>query len=1034
MSWFTALNPHNNFCAPPFMRGTFQGYICLVGVSNSTPSMARTNEVTVEAAPPKGRPKGKKAAPLVATCPNTRSSANIATPSVPKAMTKTKALAKPIAPASHDNSPECEYEGDILRLEHLSFVTTNSFKLVPVKGPKHPIPWLRKPDAPVDFDHCARPCRRNDAQSQLISPFPPLPPISTMCSSDEDNDAVQDALDEFSNGHFDEPEDSDADLKLLCEAKTPLPSSPTPTHTTRLLKGNTQKVRDLGQISSSAGFGTALNQALGPPSSLALSSSFHNEDYIEAVTDAISMAADDNEQAALLARKLELIEQKQAKYAGDAQSYFIKEKMESHSTEWTEMANELGIEPEDVLQYVYQHLYGAENPGHGLSLKELSTLYKQEKAQVAKKGKECLEEWFRQNLCKLEEIEGAIVWNSMSASSCSKMMAKTVTDMSKKSQVVLQNFQYELFRFVMNREVLDGQAMANAYIFLSSKATARILDKHIWSNMELHKKLQLDLINVEETPGDDDKPPHLRCGKNIARHLPPLPRHNRAAISAKMMHCLRSVFEQQGAEVQLSQGFPWNNLANFIYTNHPSFTIRNWPSTVPYSWVGEMNSRQVWLLLQSLVIGFIYEEKNSNERILKPNSRIVFEPFNPSNEDCKSPDFRNVMLISDEKGRPVMRICDSSKWQSHKALKAVGHEKGSVGSRGCRRANRRFLFPEVNRLSHDNDHVNDSEDDDCPQKVHAAKAHSAMKVRTSTKVCVAAKVPLNKMKDAQSTKSHYRSASEDRANDSSDDDKYDNGNDSEAQPIRSKCGSIKEHVSRRNSDRRASKIKGKELKAHSQKGQSTDETKEEAVSKAKAKGKHEFVMLDNVTNISILKDVTICALMTAARKKKEMKTRTMKTRTMKMKKSKQLWGLGSHRPRGPEEFKGCFTKVHNEWKKVGSSHKLPQASPSPKVNSQACKVEKVGPPQGFKKSAQVPTKEKSAVTGKDVKKCHIDNHVPSSPMTEKSAITQKDVKKHRIDDRILSLTTEKSPITRKDVKKRHIDALCSTKIQITYRA
>ncbi|KAF9507278.1 hypothetical protein BS47DRAFT_1398750 [Hydnum rufescens UP504] len=114
MSQFTALNPHDDFHAPPFVRGTFRGYICLVGVSNSTPSMARTNEVAVEAALPKGRPKGKKAVPPVATRPNTRSSANIATPSVPKAMTKMKALAKPIAPASHNNSPEHEYEGDIL--------------------------------------------------------------------------------------------------------------------------------------------------------------------------------------------------------------------------------------------------------------------------------------------------------------------------------------------------------------------------------------------------------------------------------------------------------------------------------------------------------------------------------------------------------------------------------------------------------------------------------------------------------------------------------------------------------------------------------------------------------------------------------------------------------------------------------------------------------------------------------------------------------------------------------------------------------
>ncbi|KAF9516408.1 hypothetical protein BS47DRAFT_1390667 [Hydnum rufescens UP504] len=260
-----------------------------------------------------------------------------------------------------------------------------------------------------------------------------------------------------------------------------------------------------------------------------------------------------------------------------------------------------------------------------------------------------------------------------------------------------------------------------------------------------------------------------------------------------MMHHLRSVFEQQGAEVQLSWGFPWNNLANFIYTNRPSFTICNWPSTVPYSWVGEMNSRQAWLLLQSLIVGFIYEKKNSNERILKPNSRIVFKPFNPSNEDS-----RNGKVTRPSKPS-VMR-------------------KGALDLMGAG----------TPMLSHDNDRIDDSEDNDRPQKVRAAKAHSATKVHTSMKVCVAAKVPLNKMKDARSTK--YR------ANDSSDDDKYDNGNDSKAQPIRSKCGSIKEHVSRRNSDRRASKIKGKELKARSQKGQSTDETEEEAVSKVKAKG------------------------------------------------------------------------------------------------------------------------------------------------------------------------------------------------------
>ncbi|KAF9502763.1 hypothetical protein BS47DRAFT_1370032 [Hydnum rufescens UP504] len=259
-------------------------------------------------------------------------------------------------------------------------------------------------------------------------------------------------------------------------------------------------------------------------------------------------------------------------------------------------------------------------------------------AQVTKKARNALKNGSARTCASLEEIEGAVVWNSMSALSHSKMMAKTATDMSEK------NFQYELFGFVTNREVLDGQVTANAYIFLSSKATARILDKHIW-----------------KTPGDDDKPPTLEMWEEYSKTLAAASKTQqaglnevRAAVSAKMMHHLRSVFEQQGAEVQLSWGFPWNNLANFIYTNRPSFTICNWPSTVPYSWVGEMNSRQAWLLLQSLIVGFIYEKKNSNERILKPNSRIVFKPFNPSNEDCKSPNFQNVMLISDEKGRPVM--------------------------------------------------------------------------------------------------------------------------------------------------------------------------------------------------------------------------------------------------------------------------------------------------------------------------------------------------------------------------------------------
>ncbi|KAF9508718.1 hypothetical protein BS47DRAFT_1365759 [Hydnum rufescens UP504] len=543
----------------------------------------------------------------------------------------------------------------------------------------------------------------------------------------------------------------------------------------------------------------------------------------------------------------------------------------------------------------------------GLSSKELSTLYKQEKAQVTKKGKECLEEWFHQNLHKLEEIECAVVWNSMSALSHSKMMAKTVTDMSKK------NFQYELFGFIMNREVLNGKAMANAYIFSSPKATTRILDKHIWSNMELCKKLQLDLINIKETPGDDDKPPMLEMWEEYSKTLATASKTQqpglnevRATVSTKMMHCLRSIFEQQGAEVQLSQGFPWNNLTNFIYMNCPSFTICNWPSTVLYSWMRKV----VWL----------------GESMTAQNGKVT------------RPSKLSVM----RKG----------------ALNLVG--AGML-----------------------------IEEDDHPQKVHATKAHSAMKVCTSMKVHVATKVPLNKMKDAWSTKSHYHSASEDRENDSSDDDKYDNGNDSKAQPIHSKCGSIKEHISRRDSDRRASKIKGKELKVHSQKGHynlHTDDSSEEEEGNEDEDNEDEEVK----AVVGIRKPLPKKAIQPAKdhRAKLMGKCPTDESTTHHEMECKQ---------------------VHNEWKKVGSSHELPQASPSPKVNSQACEVDKV------------PTKEKSTITGKDVKKCHIDDCIPSSPTMEKSAITRKDVKKHHIDNCVLSLTTKKSPITQKDAKKQPVE-------------
>ncbi|KAF9502840.1 hypothetical protein BS47DRAFT_1369974 [Hydnum rufescens UP504] len=264
--------------------------------------------------------------------------------------------------------------------------------------------------------------------------------------------------------------------------------------------------------------------------------------------------------------------------------------------------------------------------------------------------------------------------------------------------------------------------------------------------------------------------------------------------------------------------------------------------------------------------------------ILKPNSCIVFEPFNPSNEDCKSPDFQNVMLISDEKGHLVMRIHDSSKWESHKALKAVGHEKGSIGSCGCRHAN--FALQDEG--------------------------------------CLVYQI-------------------EDRENDSSDDDKYDNGNDSEAQPVCSKCGSIKQHISRRNSDRRASKIKGKELKAHSQKGQSTDETEEEAVSKAKAKGHYNLHTDDSGEEEEgdedeDNEDEEVKAVV-GIRKPLPKKA----IQPVKDHRAKGKWPTDKSTTHHEMEHK----QVHNEWKKVGSSHELPQALPSPKVNSQAHEVEKV---------------------------------------------------------------------------------------------
>lgn len=67
----------------------------------------------------------------------------------------------------------------------------------------------------------------------------------------------------------------------------------------------------------------------------------------------------------------------------------------------------------------------------GLEAQELSKIYKDEKALVAKKGKDALEAWFVENRRKLEEREGAIVFDTMTASTRSKMMVKTALQMSE---------------------------------------------------------------------------------------------------------------------------------------------------------------------------------------------------------------------------------------------------------------------------------------------------------------------------------------------------------------------------------------------------------------------------------------------------------------------------------------------------------------------------------------------------------------------------------------------------------------------------
>ncbi|KAF9504188.1 hypothetical protein BS47DRAFT_1368968 [Hydnum rufescens UP504] len=710
-------------------KAKFRPYICFVRTTPVLYPMARKK---VPPSANETRATGKSSIltndPPAPNRPNTRSSANVAA-NVDTVNIKAKPSGSRIVISDNEVDMMSDDDGDLLELRNPSFILEKSSK----RGAKRPVPRLRGPNVPIHFD------RRLDRQKRVKPPSPSsishVPLGVSRHTSLDDDAAVQDAVNDFPADQFDESDDTTAGQELLNRAtmRSHLPShTPTPQNSRRstLLTqpGDFHNIDDVGS------FGDALNNALGaaspqahtpsrslspsPSASPSFEDSSSNEDYMDALTDAISTtAADENKYEALVALKKNLLQKKRARHVDDSRAYrewrasqaairkgkgkegdtnppprrrvitkkdkeFLKSRMEQHTQEWTEIAGELGIETEDVLQYVSQRLYGAENPGHGLSSKELSALYSKEKAKVASEGKEQLEEWYATNKDRLEKLESDVVWTSMSSTTRTNMMAKEARDLSERARVASNNYQYEIFGIIMNREVLDGQATANAHMFSSSKGTGKILEKHIWSNMELRKKLQLDLINVDTPSADDNNAPTLamwdayRDTLTSASGTHTLGQNEvRTAVSAKMTHLLRTVLESQGSGVSIGRGFPWNSLANFIYLNRPSFIIRNWPSTVPFQWVGDMNARQAQLLLQSLIVGFIYKEEGSNQSVLMPNSRIRFEPFNPDDEDHASNDFGNCVVMSDETGRTLMRIKDSAKWRDLQVRNQVGHEK-----------------------------------------------------------------------------------------------------------------------------------------------------------------------------------------------------------------------------------------------------------------------------------------------------------------------------------------------------------------------
>jgi hypothetical protein len=282
---------------------------------------------------------------------------------------------------------------------------------------------------PIHFDHHLD--RQKHVKPQSLPPMSPVPPRILRHTSHNDDAAVQDALDDFPANQFDESDDTTASQALLNQATMHLhlpthPPTPQNSHHSSLQTqpGDFHNINDVGS------FGDTLNNALGAASpqahtpsrslspSASASPSFEdsssNVDYMDALTDAISTAADEKKYAALVAMKKSLLQKKQAQHAEDSQAYcewcasqaaiqkgkgkegeanpppcrrvimkkdkeFLKSQMDQHMQEWTEVAGELGIEMEDVLQYisqvcqshqnnkwcVWQHLYGAENPGHG---------------------------------------------------------------------------------------------------------------------------------------------------------------------------------------------------------------------------------------------------------------------------------------------------------------------------------------------------------------------------------------------------------------------------------------------------------------------------------------------------------------------------------------------------------------------------------------------------------------------------------------------------------------------------------------------